>query len=197
MITRKGCGFPWWLLILAVLPRMLSAQTAVTLSLTPTPFTFGAPVILNAAVTPASATGRVTFYDGVTVLGSRSLTAGAASLSTILLPAGSHKLRAYYAGDASDAAATSNLVTQAIAAQPSAGFAARSPLAASATTLLAVADFNGDGKTDFALRNAGSLVILLGDGAGNFQVVTTLGLTPVSAAAGDFNNDGFTDLAVA
>ncbi|HEX8071742.1 MAG TPA: FG-GAP-like repeat-containing protein [Pyrinomonadaceae bacterium] len=64
-----------------------------------------------------------------------------------------------------------------------------------------VADFNGDGKRDFATANLGSsnVSVLLGNGAGafgaaaNFSAGTgTFGLT-----AGDFNRDGKTDLATA
>src|SRR6266699_2459842 len=58
------------------------AATSVTLSASQNPATFGAPVALIATLTPASATGQVTFYDGTTVLGIRAIASGAASLST-------------------------------------------------------------------------------------------------------------------
>src|SRR5690242_18802429 len=101
------------LLLFAAVPCLLAAQTTVTLSTSPNPSTFGAPVVLTATVTTAAAnpvalTGKVTFYDGVTVLGAKSLTSGAAQISTIALPAGNRKLRAYYAG------VTSNILTQTV-----------------------------------------------------------------------------------
>jgi protocatechuate 3,4-dioxygenase beta subunit len=198
--VRKLSGFSPLLLILAALPHTLSAQTTVTLSPSGST-TFGSTLVLSVATTPPTATGRVTFYDGVTVLGTKSLTSGAASLSTSQLPAGSHKLKAYYAGDASNAAATSNIVTLSISAQASAGLAVRNPLSVAATSLLAVGDFNGDGKADLVIRNSGTLQVLLGDGAGNFATpgytLTTAGLTPAAAAIGDFNGDGKIDLAIA
>ena len=187
------------LLILAVLPHLLSAQTTVTLSTSPNPSKFGSPVILSATVTPSTATGRVTFYDGVTVLGTKPLVSGAASLSTISLPAGSRKLRAYYAG--ATPPATSNVVTQIVNAQPSASFAVRPPLPNAATMVLAVGDFNGDGKADIATFDeiAGTVGILLGDGAGNFQLASSTfvikSFIADAAATGDFNGDGNLDLA--
>src|SRR5437016_14252216 len=123
MNFRKLSGPSLRLLILATLPHLLSAQTTVTLSATLNPSRFGAPVVLSATVTPSTATGRVTFYDGVTVLGTRTLSGGAAPFVTRLLPSGPRKLRAYYAGDANFLTATSNVVAQTVNAQSSASFA--------------------------------------------------------------------------
>src|ERR1039457_1513547 len=86
--ARKLSGFSQWFLLLAALPHLLDAQTAVTLATSPNPSVFGAPVVLTATVTPSNATGRVTFYDGVTLLGTKPLSAGTASIFTVLLPAG-------------------------------------------------------------------------------------------------------------
>jgi hypothetical protein len=66
---------------------------------------------------------------------------------------------------------------------------------------LAVGDFNGDGKLDIAVANAGdnNVSILLGDGTGNFTLASSpvVGSSPDSIAVGDFNGDGKLDLAVA
>jgi hypothetical protein len=62
-------------------------------------------------------------------------------------------------------------------------------------------DFNGDGKTDFAVVNEGSntVSVLLGNGDGSFKPAVNYptGAFPVSVAVGDFNGDGKADLAVA
>ena len=197
--------FSPWFVILAAVPNLLNAQTSVALTVAPSsPSMLGLAVTLSASVTPAAATGKVTFYDGVNLVGTKPLTSGATSLSTILLTAGSHKLKAYYLGDTSNVAATSNTVSQTVAAQASAGFAVRTPVSITATSVLAVGDFNGDSKADLVIRTNGangtSLSVLLGDGAGNFTSSFTLsvsGITPVAAAVGDFNGDGIPDLAVA
>src|SRR5256712_3446229 len=66
---------------------------------------------------------------------------------------------------------------------------------------VAVGDFNGDGKPDLAVANAGSdtVSVLLGDGDGTFQAARTVaaGSAPVFLAVGDFNGDGKSDLVVA
>ena len=87
-------------------------------------FHVGQAVTLTATVSPSAATGKVTFYDGTTVLGVGTLAGGTATLSTILLPAGSRSLRAYYGGDAIYLASTSASVAQTVNAQPANSFLA-------------------------------------------------------------------------
>jgi uncharacterized repeat protein (TIGR01451 family) len=67
---------------------------------------------------------------------------------------------------------------------------------------IVVADFNGDGKSDFALGNYNSndVSIHLGNGSGTFATPVSYpvgGLSPYLVAAGDFNGDGRIDLALA
>jgi len=64
---------PKLLLLLAALAHLSLAQTTVTLATSSNPSIFGAPVVLTAIVAPSNASGRVTFYDGVAVLGTASL----------------------------------------------------------------------------------------------------------------------------
>jgi uncharacterized repeat protein (TIGR01451 family) len=65
---------------------------------------------------------------------------------------------------------------------------------------VAVGDFNGDGKLDIAVANAGSgnVSILLGNGDGTFQAAVNFasGNNPTTVAVGDFNGDGKLDLAL-
>ena len=63
--------------------------------------------------------------------------------------------------------------------------------------LLAVGDFNNDGKLDVALAGAG-VSILLGNGDGTFQAPKSSTLTSAasSIAVGEFDNDGNLDVAV-
>lgn len=70
-------------------------------------------------------------------------------------------------------------------------------------TGLVVADFNQDGKLDVATSTGSpnatpnSLVLLLGNGNGTFQVQQPLSLIAVPLVAGDLNGDGKTDLIAA
>jgi CSLREA domain-containing protein len=67
--------------------------------------------------------------------------------------------------------------------------------------LVAIGDFNGDGKQDIAATNFAltTVSIRLGDGLGGFTSATdvSVGQSPASVAIGDFNNDGKQDIAAA
>ncbi len=167
----------------------------------PNPAGYGQPVILTATVT-AGATGKVTFYDGATVLGVAALTGTQATLTTVLLPSGTRSLQAHYWGDASYSPSNSIAVSQSVIAGTSLGLraAVNYPTGAGPRSM-AVGDFNGDGKPDLIVSNSngGSVSVLLGNGDGSFQAPmnSSLGITPGALAVGDFNGDGKADVAVA
>ncbi len=66
---------------------------------------------------------------------------------------------------------------------------------------VAIGDFNGDGKQDFATANphANSVSVRLGNGKGGFSGATNImvGSAPYSVVIGDFNGDGKQDFATA
>ena len=146
--------------------------TTITLSASPDPATLGQPVTLSTTVSPI-ATGKVTFYDGTTVLGIRPLAGGQASLTTSLLPSGSRSLKAYYSGDATFAPATSTVLAQRVNTVPSSGFGPPVKFGdALLATFVTVADINGDGKPDLVSANgfSYSVSVLLGNGDGTFAL---------------------------
>jgi Big-like domain-containing protein/galactose oxidase-like protein len=90
-------------------------STTVTLSSSPNPSAFGQQVTFVASLTPAAASGTVTFKDGSAVLGTGPVTNGASQLRSINLAVGQHGITAIYSGDASDNGSTSPIFTQTVA----------------------------------------------------------------------------------
>lgn len=94
-----------------------------TVALTPTttgigsslnPSTYGANVTFTATVSPAAATGTVTFKDGATTLGTGTLSSGTATYSTTALSVASHPITAVYDSNASYATSTSGILAQVV-----------------------------------------------------------------------------------
>lgn len=84
--------------------------TSVTSSLNPS--VYGTPVTFTATVSPAAATGTVTFRDGGTAIGTGTLNgAGVATFTTTLLAVGAHTITAVYGGGANWTGSTGTLVS--------------------------------------------------------------------------------------
>ncbi|HEY8023549.1 MAG TPA: Ig-like domain-containing protein, partial [Burkholderiaceae bacterium] len=100
LIVLVMCGF--------AAPALALTSTTTTLTLSPaSPVGKGQTVVLTATVVGASPTGNVTFMNGATNLGSRSLTSGSATLSVPFNAKGTFSLTAVYAGDSNNATSTS------------------------------------------------------------------------------------------
>ena len=80
--------------------RPSATPTTITLTSSINPATYGQAVTLTATVSPGPSTGKVTFYDGVSVLDTIPVSGGTAVLTTILLGPGGHSLRASFNGPA-------------------------------------------------------------------------------------------------
>jgi hypothetical protein len=81
--------------------QWVATKTPTTIALTSNanPSTFGQATVLTATVSPSSATGAVTFFDGNTLLGGATVSMGKAALSVSALAIGSHSITAIYSGD--------------------------------------------------------------------------------------------------
>jgi Bacterial Ig-like domain (group 3) len=98
------------------------ASTTTTLSSSNNPSTFGGSVTFRAIVSSAAGappnTEIVKFMDGTTTLGTGSLAAGVASFTTSALTAGTHKIKATYAGDSSYSGSSSLVLSQLVKGLP-------------------------------------------------------------------------------
>lgn len=95
-----------------VVKAKATSTTALSSGLNPS--ATGQSLILTAKLTPATATGLVTFKDGSTTLGTGTLGAGVATLTTSFSAAGTHSLTAVYAGDVANATSTSAALSQVV-----------------------------------------------------------------------------------
>lgn len=81
------------------------------------PSNYGSSVIFSSSLTvPAgtNATGTITYYDGITPIGSTTVSANSASLNVSTLIAGSHNITAQYSGDGNFNSASSSVLVQTV-----------------------------------------------------------------------------------
>ena len=93
---------------------VIPATPLVTLASSANPIFTSNPVTFTATLTvPAAApTGTVAFYDGTTLLGSGTVTAGVATFSTTAPATGIHSITAVYSGDTNYTTATSPVLSE-------------------------------------------------------------------------------------
>jgi hypothetical protein len=189
-------------MLLACASATAANPTAVALAASANPALLGTTVRLTATISPSSATGSVTFYDGVARLGTSAVSSGQASFSTRLLPCCVQSLTARYSGDSINAASVSSKLAQNIVVPAQSGVGAPANYSTGANPQsIAVGDFNGDGIPDLVVANAGELTVsvFLGMGNGLFQPgqLFSSGSDPYAVAVADLNGDGIADLVVA
>jgi large repetitive protein len=100
-----------------VLTQVVMQTATLVLAVTPNPavVTSSVTLTLTASATTGTPAGAANFYDGTILIGSGTLnTSGVATFSTTTLSAGTHSLSVKYAGDSSNAAGTSNVVSEII-----------------------------------------------------------------------------------
>ncbi len=183
----------------ADLPTLLGA---VADTIVVSAVTSGETVTLTASVTPAAATGIVTFYNGATVLGNVPVVNGVSTLTTQLPANGLQQITAKYLGDSNYAYVTSASVPVTISGGVGGTFTGPLQFPAGASpSAIVTADFNHDGKLDLAVANANenTVSVLWGSGDGTFGTSSTYatGANPIALASGDFNGDGIPDIAIA
>ncbi len=190
--------------ISVLLGRRTQPATTTTLTSSSNPAVYGQNVALTVTVSPSSSTGSVIFYDGVTILATKSLTGGQAILNASLLASGTRSITAVYFGDSTHSGSSSAALTETVSTLPQNGFQTAISYALGEPGSIASADFNGDGIPDLVAICCGngsansSVGVFLGQGGGTFQAAVTygVGLLAQTVITGDFNGDGFTDLVV-
>src|SRR5574338_1008562 len=103
----------------AITQTVNKGGTTTTVSSNANPSDSGQSVTFTATVSPLSPasgtrTGTVTFFDGVTILGTGTLSANTATLSTSTLGAGTHSITATYSGDSNFNSSASSAITQTV-----------------------------------------------------------------------------------
>lgn len=101
-----------------VLDINFTANSSTTLTSSLNPSQYGQSVDITATVTNggvSTPTGTVSFFDGASLLGSRTLNAGGqATFSTSTFSVGSHPITAHYEGDSTSATSTALVLTQVV-----------------------------------------------------------------------------------
>src|SRR5271165_1555720 len=113
-----GHGVAAILVITAIPVSRASAPVTTTTTLTSSqnPLTYGQSVTFTATVSSLSGTpvGRVTFKNGSAFLGSATLTAGVAIITTAVVGAGTRSITAVYNGTAAFTGSTSSVLSQVV-----------------------------------------------------------------------------------
>jgi hypothetical protein len=165
----------------------------------------GQAVTLTATISPATATGKVTFYEDTAVLGTVPLTNGQANFVTSMLPSTTNSLRAIYMGDSSNSSSISSLLPMTVSALPASGFSPATTYTADDFPQdIAAGDLNGDGYPDLVVPNYNSddVSVLISNHDGTFKPAVNYSgslstiFTPTQVALGDFNGDGKLDVAI-
>jgi uncharacterized protein YhjY with autotransporter beta-barrel domain len=88
--------------------------TTITLTASGLSVLHGQPVTFTATVSPSAATGIVTFKEGITTLGTGTLSGGTATFTTSALSPGAHSIIAIYGGDSVYQGSTSSVLSLSI-----------------------------------------------------------------------------------
>jgi hypothetical protein len=147
------------------------ASTTTALSASPLTANPGTAVTFTATVTPAAATGTVTFLNGAATLGQGTLSGGIASFTTSSLAAGSYSVTAVYGGNTVYAGSTSAAVAETIVAP---GFT----LSASPSSLAIAAGATGSATITLTPKGGFNQAVALS--CSGLPAYTTCSFTPSS-----------------
>ena len=157
---------------------VVKADSTTALQTSANPSVYGTSITLTATITPVPAGsdvpgGSMTFMDGATVIGSASVSAGVATLTTSALTAGSHAITAVYSGDSNFNASTSSSLTQNVTKAPA------TVTAGGGTKVYGTSDLALSATTQSGFTAADAPIIMLGstrasgEAAGSYPTTAT------------------------
>ncbi|MDI9849627.1 Ig-like domain repeat protein, partial [Rhodoblastus sp. 17X3] len=178
----------------SVVETVNKAGSSVTLNVNGSA-TIGQAVPIRANITPATATGAVTFFDNGAPIGAGAVSGGAASITAAALAVGAHSITASYSGDSNNTAATAAAATVMVGkATPAIALATSSatPLFGTAVTLTATVS-GGQSPTGSVVFKDGANVLGSAPLAGGTARFSTSSLSVgahsvVAVYGGDVNN---------
>ncbi len=170
----------------STIEQVIKQSVAIILTASPSTVVVTANVTLTATVMAATGTptGSIIFYDGTTALGSTNLGSnGVATFSTSSLAVGSQNLTAQYSGDPTDAAGTSQAVTEVVQQATTATTLASSTISATVGTLVTltatVTSVNGPAPEGIVEFMHGAVVLGSGSvGVGGIAALPISSLSP-------------------
>ena len=149
-------------------PLLAATVTSTMLAASTSAIEVGSPVTFTATVAPSAASGSVEFFDGTTSIGTGTLAAGVASLTTSALPVGTASVTAVYAGGSGYATSTSapvSVVVSAVAARTTTTTLAVSPVSGAAyqavTFTPAVSSLTGAPNGTLAIKDGSTTLTTL------------------------------------
>jgi hypothetical protein len=145
---RRFVLFPF--LLVAVTSAQAKTQTVTSLSAKPSSASLGQAVTLIVSMSPPGATGQITFYDGVAIPGSATLSNGTASFANSAIGYGKRSLTALYGGDSNYAISLSTVLVLNVTTKPGGALVPTTGANADAFELqpAALADLNHDSNLD-------------------------------------------------
>ena len=167
-----------------------SCGSVTTAASSVNPSVFGQPVTLSSTVAPASGgsavpTGTVGFFDGATSLGTGTLAAGKATLTTGALSVGNHPIQARYSGDSTFRSSVSTVVRQVV------------NMAATTTTLTSAANPSVHGQAVPLTVTTAAVAPGAGTPAGQVQIYDGAMLLATGTLAGGSYKASFPTLSTA
>ncbi len=177
---------------------IVKAGSSVTITSSLNPSALAQAVTFTAKVASTSGTGTVQFLDGATVLGTGTLSGGAATFSVSSLTAGAHSITAVYSGDANNGGSTSAVLTQTVNKGASsvtvASSANPSSVGQSVTFTATLTPSSATGSVQFLDGTAplGSATVSGGKAALPVSTLTAGTHSITAVYSGDANNGGST-----